>query len=54
MVAAINCSTATSRVELGEMLDTRLPVLRRAAAEIEIELRRYPVLVSSILAAAKS
>ena len=53
VIAAINCSTATSRVDPGEMLDTRLPVLRRAAREIEIELRRYPVLVHSILAAAQ-
>jgi IclR family pca regulon transcriptional regulator len=52
VVAAINCSTATSRVEPGEMLDTRLPVLRRAARAIEIELQRYPALVNSILAAA--
>jgi len=51
VVAAINCSTATSRVEPGEMLETRLPVLRSAARAIEIELQRYPVLVNSILAA---
>jgi IclR family pca regulon transcriptional regulator len=51
VIAAINCSTATSRVDPGEMLDTRLPVLRRAARAIEIELQRYPVLVNSILAA---
>jgi IclR family pca regulon transcriptional regulator len=50
VIAAINCSTATSRVEPGEMLETRLPFLRRAAKEIEIELRRYPTLVNSILA----
>jgi IclR family pca regulon transcriptional regulator len=52
VIAAINCSTATSRVDPGEMRDTRLPVLRRAARAIEIELQRYPVLVNSILAAA--
>jgi IclR family pca regulon transcriptional regulator len=50
VVAAINCSTATSRVEPGEMLETRLPLLREAAREIEIELRRYPALVHSIRA----
>lgn len=54
VIAAINCSTATSRVEPEEMLDTRLPVLRRAAREIEIELQRYPMLVNSITAAADS
>ncbi|MEE4280040.1 MAG: IclR family transcriptional regulator C-terminal domain-containing protein [Halieaceae bacterium] len=54
VIAAINCSTATSRVDPGEMLDTRLPVLRRAARAIEIELQRYPVLVNSIRAAGRS
>ncbi|WP_439101338.1 IclR family transcriptional regulator domain-containing protein [Congregibacter sp.] len=54
VIAAINCSTATSRVESDEMRDTRLPVLRRAARAIEIELQRYPVLVNSITAAALS
>lgn len=54
VIAAINCSTATSRVEPREMRDTRLPVLRRAARAIEIELQRYPVLVNSITAAAES
>jgi len=54
VIAAINCSTATSRVDPGEMLDTRLPILRRAARSIEIELQRYPVLVNSIRAAARA
>jgi IclR family pca regulon transcriptional regulator len=54
VIAAINCSTATSRVDPDEMRDTRLPVLRRAARAIEIELQRYPVLVNSITAAAAS
>jgi len=49
-LAAINCSTATSRVEPGELLETRLPLLREAAREIEIELQRYPALVHSIRA----
>ncbi len=52
VVAAINCSTATSRIESGEMLDTRLPYLKEAAREIEIELQRYPALVHSIRAQA--
>jgi IclR family transcriptional regulator, pca regulon regulatory protein len=50
VIGAINCSTSTSRVEPGEMLDSRLPYLREAAREIEIELRRYPALVHSIRA----
>lgn len=48
VIAAINCSTATSRVEMDEMVATRLPLLKRAAKEIEIELQRYPALVHSI------
>jgi IclR family pca regulon transcriptional regulator len=50
VVAAINCSTATSRVDSGEMLETRLPYLREAARQIETELQRYPALVHSIRA----
>lgn len=53
VVASINCSTATSRVELEEMVETRLPHLRQAAKEIEIELRRYPALVHSIRSASE-
>ncbi len=52
VVAAINCSTATTRVKESEMVETRLPTLRQAAAKIEAELRRYPVLVHSIRGAA--
>jgi IclR family pca regulon transcriptional regulator len=48
ILAAINCSTATTRVEQGEMVRTRLPQLRAAAQEIERDLRRYPALVHSI------
>ena len=51
VVASINCSTATSRVDVEEMVATRLPHLRRAAKEIEIELQRYPALVHSIRSA---
>jgi IclR family transcriptional regulator, pca regulon regulatory protein len=51
VVAAINCSTATTRVNEAEMVATRLPHLRNAADAIERELRRYPVLLHSILGA---
>lgn len=51
VVAAINCSTATTRVNADEMRRTRLPHLRKAAAAIEAELQRYPVLLHSILGA---
>jgi IclR family pca regulon transcriptional regulator len=49
VVAAINCSTATTRVEEKEMVRTRLPHLRTAARAIEQELGRYPVLLHSIM-----
>lgn len=52
-VAAINCSTATSRVNEAEMVNTRLPHLNRAARAIERELERYPVLLHSILGAGR-
>ncbi len=48
ILAAINCSTATTRVNKNEMVDSRLPWLRAAAKKIELELRRYPILVHSI------
>lgn len=48
ILAAINCSTATTRVNQEEMVKTRLPRLLAAAKSIEIELRRYPILVHSI------
>ncbi|HWM27945.1 MAG TPA: IclR family transcriptional regulator C-terminal domain-containing protein [Woeseiaceae bacterium] len=51
ILAAINCSTATTRVNQEHMVETRLPRLRAAAKSIEIELRRYPILVHSIKSA---
>jgi len=48
ILGAINCSTATTRVDQAQMIETRLPVLRTAAKEIEIELRRYPMLAHSV------
>lgn len=52
ILAAINCSTATTRVKEMDMVETRLPHLRDAAQKIEMELRRYPILVHSIKSAA--
>ena len=52
IIAAINCSTATTRVDELEMLKSRLPYLQEASTRIEIELRRYPILVHSILGGA--
>ena len=52
ILAAINCSTATTRVTKDTMVKTRLPELKQAAKKIEVELRRYPILVHSIRSAA--
>lgn len=52
ILAAINCSTATTRVNQEDMIDSRLPQLAAAATKIELDLRRYPVLVHSIKSAA--
>ncbi len=51
ILAAINCSTATTRVTKDNMVKTRLPELKQAAKRIEVELRRYPILVHSIRSA---
>ena len=48
ILAAINCSTATTRINQEEMVETRLPLLRKAARDIESELRQHPILVHSI------
>jgi IclR family pca regulon transcriptional regulator len=48
VLAAINCSTATTRITQEEMVRTRLDVLKRAAKRIEAELGRYPILAHSI------
>jgi len=47
-LAAINCSTSTTRVEPSEMIETRLPLLREAAREIEAALTRFPALARSL------
>jgi IclR family pca regulon transcriptional regulator len=48
VVAAINCSTATTRITQQEMIRTRLPVLLEGARRIDMELRRYPILAHSV------
>lgn len=47
-IAAINCSTATSRVHQAQMIRERLPHLRAAAGRIREALRRFPALAHSI------
>jgi IclR family transcriptional regulator, pca regulon regulatory protein len=43
-IAAINCSTSTTRMSQDELVATRLPLLRAAAQEIEQALKRWPAL----------
>jgi IclR family pca regulon transcriptional regulator len=47
-MAAINCSTSTSRARRDELIKTRLPVLRNAARFIQSALRRQPYLLRSV------
>lgn len=47
-IAAINCSTSTSRADKDELIRTRLPVLHSAARHIESALRRQPYLLRSV------
>jgi len=48
VVAAINCSSLTSRVEPAEMARTRVPLLQDAALQISDALERYPALIHSL------
>jgi len=47
-LAAINCSTSTSRVSKEDLVRTRLPILQGAAQVIEQALRRQPYLLHSV------
>lgn len=49
-IAAINCSTSTTRISQDELVRTRLPLLRVAADEIELALKRWPALVHALTA----
>lgn len=48
VIASINCSTSTTRISQDELVRTRLPLLRRAAGEIEASLKRWPTLEASL------
>jgi IclR family pca regulon transcriptional regulator len=48
IAAAINCSTSTTRVSRDELVESRVPLLQRAAREIEDSLRRWPHLLHSL------
>ena len=47
-IAAINCSTSTTRISQDELIRTRLPGLRRAAQEIQQAIKRWPALLHSL------
>jgi IclR family pca regulon transcriptional regulator len=48
VLAAINCSTTTTRINQEEMIATRLAPLQEAARNIEAQVRRYPILAHSV------
>ncbi len=48
ILAAINCSTSTTRISQEELVRTRLPLLRDAASAIERLLQSWPALVHSL------
>lgn len=48
VIAAINCSTSTTRISQDELVRTRLPLLRGAAGEITAALKRWPALEASL------
>jgi IclR family pca regulon transcriptional regulator len=49
-IAAVNCSTSTTRISQEDLIASRLPLLREAAAEIESALRRWPSLAFALKA----
>lgn len=48
VIAAVNCSSLTSRVEPQALAETRVPVLRQTAASISQALERFPALIHSL------
>lgn len=49
VVAAVNCSDVTSRLDAATLARTRLAPLRAAAKRIEMSVLKYPVLANSVL-----
>ncbi|MFZ4748405.1 MAG: IclR family transcriptional regulator domain-containing protein [Sphingomonas sp.] len=47
-IAAINCSTSTTRISQDELVRTRLPLLRDGADQIETALKRWPALLHAL------
>jgi IclR family transcriptional regulator, pca regulon regulatory protein len=48
IAAAINCSTSTTRISRELLVETRLPLLQKAAREIEDALQRWPFLLHAL------
>lgn len=48
IVAAINCSTSTTRISQDELVRTRQPLLDRAAQDIQAALQRWPFLLHTL------
>lgn len=48
IACAINCSTSTTRVDLSELVKTRLPLLHEAAHKIEAALEQTPYVSYSL------
>ncbi|BFT31088.1 IclR family transcriptional regulator C-terminal domain-containing protein [Alteromonas sp. D210916BOD_24] len=49
VLAAINCSTAASRIAQDELVRTRMPLLKQASQQIQHSLNKWPVLLHSLL-----
>ena len=52
IVAAVNCSDVTHRIDKAGMIAKRLPILRQAIRRIETTLAQYPELANSVDAVA--
>jgi len=48
-VAAVNCSSNIARVDMDELVKTRLPRLRETARQISLALERSPSLIHSVM-----
>lgn len=48
IASAINCSTSTTRISQDELIRTRLPLLQRAAHDIQAALQKRPYLAHSL------
>ncbi len=49
-IAAINCSTSTTRISQDELVRTRMPLLHEAAREIDEAMHRWPAFLHALTA----